>query len=134
MNYWLIHATTQLTFRCKRLSDRRLNQMTASSMTPLVYCCCCCLVALCQLSVTPWTVDHQAPLSIKFSSQEYWTGLPFPSPGDLPDPEIEQASPAWQVASLPLSCLGSPPLGWHARKDTKLQEWRTGWLATYFRA
>ena len=36
--------------------------------------------------VTPWTVAHQAPLSVGFSSQEYWSGLPFPSPGDLPDP------------------------------------------------
>jgi len=39
--------------------------------------------------VTPWTVAHQAPLSMEFSRQEYWSGLPFPSPGDLTDPEIE---------------------------------------------
>ena len=44
---------------------------------------------------TPWTVTHQAPLSIGFSRQEYWSGLPFSSPGDLPDPEIEPTSPAW---------------------------------------
>ena len=42
-----------------------------------------------------------------FPRQEYWSGLPFPSPGDLPDPEIKPASPAWQVDSLPLSFLGS---------------------------
>ena len=47
-----------------------------------------------KLLVTPWTVAHQAPLSIGFSRQEYWSGLPFPSPGDLPDPGIEPASPA----------------------------------------
>ena len=41
---------------------------------------------------TPWTVAHQAPLSMGFSRQEYWSGLPFPSPGDLPDPGIEPTS------------------------------------------
>ena len=41
----------------------------------------------------PWTVACQAPLSMEFSRQEYWSGLPFPSPGDPPDPEIESASP-----------------------------------------
>ena len=45
-----------------------------------------------QLFATPWTVAHQAPLSMEFSRQEYWSGLPFPSPEDLPDPGIEQVS------------------------------------------
>ena len=45
-------------------------------------------------SATPWTVAHQAPLSMEFSKQEYWSGLPFPSPGDLPDSGIERLSPA----------------------------------------
>jgi len=44
--------------------------------------------------VTPWTLAHQAPLSMEFSRQEYWSELPFPSPGDLPDPGIKLASPA----------------------------------------
>ena len=44
-------------------------------------------------SVIAWTVAHQAPLSVGFSRQEYWTGLPFPSPGDLPDPGIEPLPP-----------------------------------------
>ena len=44
--------------------------------------------------VTPWTVAYQAPLPMGFSKQEYWSGLPFPSPGDLPDPGIEPGSPA----------------------------------------
>ena len=44
--------------------------------------------------VTPWTVAHQAPLSMEFSKQEYWSGLPFPFPGDLPNPGIEPMSPA----------------------------------------
>ena len=46
-----------------------------------------------QLSVTPWTVTRQAPLSVGFSRQEYWSGLPLPPPGDLPDPGIELQSP-----------------------------------------
>ena len=45
------------------------------------------------LFVTPWTVAHQSLLSIGFSRQEYWSGLPFPSPGDLPDPGIKPTSP-----------------------------------------
>ena len=46
------------------------------------------------------TVGHQAPLSVEFSRQEYWSGLPFPSAGDLPDPGIEPASPTLQADSL----------------------------------
>ena len=54
-----------------------------------------------QLFVTLWTLAHQAPISMKFSKQEYWKEQPFPSPGDLPDPEIEPRSPALQADSLP---------------------------------
>ena len=57
--------------------------------------------------VTPWTVACQTPLSMGFPRQEYWSGLPFPSPGDLRDPGVKPASPAWQADSLPLSHLGS---------------------------
>ena len=53
------------------------------------------------LFVIPWTVAHQAPLSMEFSMQEYWSGLPFPSPGDLSDPVVEPVSPTWQADSLP---------------------------------
>ena len=53
------------------------------------------------LFVTPWSVAHQAPLSMGFFRQEYWGGLLFPSPGDLPDPGIESWSPALQADSLP---------------------------------
>ena len=53
--------------------------------------------------VTPWTVAHHAPLSMGFSRQEYWSGLPFPSPGDLPNPGTEPKSPA-----LALIHQGSP--------------------------
>ena len=50
-----------------------------------------------QLLVTPWTAAYQAPPSMGFSTQQYWSGLPFPSPGDLPDPGIEPRSPALQA-------------------------------------
>ena len=53
-----------------------------------------------RLFVTPWTVAQQAPLSMGFSRQEYWSGLPFPSPGDLPDPDIEPRSHALQADAL----------------------------------
>ena len=55
----------------------------------------------CPTVVTPWTRAHQAPLAIGFFRQEYWSGLPFPSPGDLPDSGIEPGSSAWQADSLP---------------------------------
>ena len=50
---------------------------------------------------TPWTVAHQAPLSMEFSRQEFWSELPFPFPGDLPDPEIKARYPTLQKDSLP---------------------------------
>ena len=52
------------------------------------------------LFATPWTVAYQAPPSMGFSTQEYWSGLPFLSPEDLPDPEIEPGSPALQADAL----------------------------------
>ena len=61
-----------------------------------------------QLLVTPWTVDHQAPLSMGFSRQEYHSGLPYPSPGHIPSPGIEPGSPARQADSLPSGPPGEP--------------------------
>ena len=60
------------------------------------------------MSVTPQIVAHQAPLSMEFSRQEYWSGLPFPTPGDLPDPGIKPGSPALQADSLPSEPPGKP--------------------------
>ena len=54
-----------------------------------------------QLFATPWTVAYQAPPSMGFSRQECWSGLPFPSPGDLSDPGIEPWSPTLQADALP---------------------------------
>ena len=61
-----------------------------------------------QLFATPWTVARQAPLSMGFSRQEYWSGLPFPSPGDLPNPGIEPGSPALQADTLSSEPPGKP--------------------------
>ena len=60
------------------------------------------------LFATPWTAAHQAPLSMEFSRQEYWSGLPCPPPGDLPNPGAEPRSPALYVDSLPAEPPGKP--------------------------
>ena len=61
-----------------------------------------------RLFVIPWTVARQAPLSTGFPRQEYWSGLPFPSPGDLPDPGIEPRSPTLQADALTYEPPGKP--------------------------
>ena len=64
-----------------------------------------------RLFVALWTVAHQAPPSIGFSRQEYWNGLPFPSPGDLPNPGIKPTSPTLQADSLPAEPQGKQKIG-----------------------
>ena len=72
----------------------------------MALCCCCCqLLSHIRLFATPWTAARQAPLSTGFSRQEYWSGQPLPSPGDLPDPGIKPGSPELQADSL----LSEPP-------------------------
>ena len=61
-----------------------------------------------RLFATPWTAAHQAPPSMGFSRQEHWSGLPLPSPGDLPDPGIEPRSPALQANALWSEPPGKP--------------------------
>ena len=63
-----------------------------------------------QLCLTLWTVAQQAPLSMGFSRQEYWSGLPFPSPGDLPDPGIKPMSPELQADALTSEPPGNKPI------------------------
>ena len=63
------------------------------------------LLSRVRLFATTWTVAYQAPPSMGFSRQEYWSGLPFPSPGDLPNPGIEPGSPTLQADAL----LSEPP-------------------------
>ena len=76
------------------------------------FCLCVCVRRCSVVSfATPWTAARQAPVSMGFSRQEYLSGLPFSTPGDIPDPGIQlasPASPALQADSLPLSHLGSP--------------------------
>ena len=64
-----------------------------------------------RLFATPWTAAHQAPPSMGFSRQEYWSGLPFPSPGDLSDPGIKPRSPALQADALNSETPGKPKKG-----------------------
>ena len=75
-------------------------------------CVCVCVHMLSHSvvsdSVTPWTVAYQAPPSMGFSRQESWSGLPFPSPGDLPNPGIETGSPALLAVSLSTEQQGKP--------------------------
>ena len=82
---------------------------------PLEVCVHVCMLSLSrvQLFATLWAIAHQTPLSTEFSRQEYWSGLPFPTPWDLPCPGNEPGSPAVKTDSLPL-CLppGKP------KKDT----------------
>ena len=82
--------------------------------------CMCSVTHSCLTLCNPmdWIVAHQAPLPMKFSRKEYWTGLPFPSPGDVPNPEIEHRSPALQVDSLP-----SEPPGKPLQEGRRLQTW-----------
>ena len=67
--------------------------------------------------MTPWTVAYQAPPSMGFSRQEDWSGLPFPSPGDLPDPGIECRSPALQADAL----NSEPPGGTQGKELLKVK-------------
>ena len=71
-------------------------------------CCAVLSRSVVSDSATPWTVARQAPLSMGFSRQEYWSGLPGPPPGNPPDPGIEPMSPALQLDSFLLSHRGSP--------------------------
>ena len=76
----------------------------------------------CPTLATPWTVACRAPLSLGFSRQEYWSGLPFPSPGDLPDSGIEPRSPALQADSL-LTELQGKSMGHHEKPHLWSNTW-----------
>ena len=87
---------------CERISSIQLIHTPLTSRVCVYYSRSCV-----HFFVTSWTIAHQAPLSMGFSRREYWSGLPFPSPGDLPDPGIKPAS----LASPALACslLSEPP-------------------------
>ena len=89
----IIHVNT---LECSYLYVLHISYMYAQSLSRV------------WLFATPQTVAHQILLSMGFSKQEYWSGLPFSTPGELPNPGIESVSPALKAVSLPLSHLGSP--------------------------
>ena len=72
------------------------------------YLCSCLLAQSCLILSDPMDCSHQAPLSMGFFRREYWSGLPFPLPGDLPDPGIKPMSPALQADSLPQAIREAP--------------------------
>ena len=78
---------------CLAMQGMRVCSLVSELRSQCV-CVCALLLSHVQLFVTPWTVDCQASLSMEFSRQEYWSGLPFLPPGNLPDPGIDPASPA----------------------------------------
>ena len=79
-----------------------------------------------RLFAIPWTVVYQASLSMGFSRQEYWSGVPFPSPGDLPDPGVEPRSPALQADALPSEPPGKILRG--GNNEQGLLVMHSGWL------
>ena len=81
----------------------------AASSSGLRNCGCCLVAQSCLTLATPWTVACQAPLSMEFSRQEYWSGLPFPNPGNLPDPGIESAPPTLAGGLFTTEPPGNPP-------------------------
>ena len=106
-----------------RLCFSGWTNIEAASLLLLFSRSVCCVLSRFSrvwLFVAPWTVACQAPLSMGFSRQEYWSGLPFPPPGDHPDPGIEPASPV--LAGVFLSILTSHPLYWNlAQMSTPLK-------------
>ena len=95
-----------------------------------------------RLFAIPWAVAYQAPQSMGFSRQEYWSGLPFPSPGDLPNPGVEPGSPALQADALPSQPPGKPiwtktnfssppsPQGYFGRMKVKVDVLVASWCPT----
>ena len=94
-------------FSSFNISKSSLLHNCHTSYLTMWYCCCCLLTRLCPtLLAALWSVARQAPLSMGFPRQEYWSGLPIPFPGDLLNPYLLY----WQVDSLPLSHQGSPTM------------------------
>ena len=88
-----------------------------------------------RLIAIPWTVAHQAPPSMGLSRQEYWSGLPFPSPGDLPKPGIEPRSDTLQANALPVEPQGKPSVLIESKVKVKLLSrvrlFATAWTVAY---
>ena len=110
--FWLIHLTRRkrhfCNFHLRLLTIFPTSQKVKVKSLSRVW-----------LFATPWTVAYQSPQSMEFSRQEYWSGLPFPSPGDLPDAGIEPRSPALQADAWPSEPPGNPLL-----HRSRMQLWR----------
>ena len=104
MHSYLITETHYLFWLYRWLMDPVIYSLKFYPATPLSVSHFCHV----RLFVTLWTIAHQPTLSMGFSRQEDWSWLPFPSPGDLPDPGIEPRSPALQADSLPTELWGKP--------------------------
>ena len=102
----LMHLSSELMFF---LHINTVNHIIAKCLGNSACVYVCYLLSCVRLLATPWMVTHHTPLSMGFSSQEYWSGLLFPSPGDLPfpNPGIKPRSPALQADSLPSEPLSS---------------------------
>ena len=85
-------------------------QLNSCNNENVCVCVRTCVLSCVQLLATQWTVAHQAPLSMEFSRQEYWSGLPFPSPGDIPDLGIETSSP--------VSCISGQIFSYSVTKES----------------
>ena len=105
-------------------------------ISPILFHTIPCMLSHChvQLFETPWTVAHQAPQSMGFSRQEYWSELSFSSPGDLPDPGLEPRSPALQADSLPSEPPGKPPIAYHLPQIYILISWLNLHKLTHYTA
>ena len=115
MSYW---------YKRVRSIPKALYWMKEASLGYMLYLCISChpmkLLSRVWLFATPWTVAYQAPPSMGFSRQEYWSGLPFPSPGDLPNPGIKPGSPALQADALNSEPLGKALHIYNILEKTKL--------------
>ena len=127
--------------KCKSSCPRGFGVCEAQGCMTLSYTVCLCVcVCVCVyeslscvwLFVPPWTVTHQSPLSMGFSRQEHWSGLPFPSPGDLPHPGIKPRSPALHVDSLPSEPPEKPLLHDSSGIFMEASSWKRNWLLTQF--
>ena len=100
-----------------KVQERLQKELNSPPPPPLIVTCTQCLLSPAELFATLQTVVHQAPLSLGFSRQEYWSGLPFCPPGDLLNPGIKPTSPALRADSLPLSHLQSLKIKDFPRKE-----------------
>ena len=94
------------------ITEKVIAAHIQAALLPPTLSWCVCMCVYVQLFVTPWTIACQVPLSMEFSRQGYWSGLSFPSPGEIPHPGIEPRSPTLQADALLSELLGKPTLSW----------------------